>query len=94
MERIKTLFHVIYANGTHLEVAALFDTIDDYDDAVDKIEDYIDNPQSFNYNSIRLTPYNPDINGDVIATDILLRLDDIIYVDASCETIKYEEPKA
>lgn len=94
MERIKTLFHVIYDNGTHLEVAALFDTIDDYDEAVDKIEDYIDNSQSFNYKSIRLTPYNPDINGDVIATDILLRLDDIIYVDASCETIKYEEPKA
>jgi hypothetical protein len=94
MERIKTLFHVIYVNGTHLEVAALFDTIDDYDEAVDKIEDYIDSPQSFNYKSIRLTPYNSDINGDVIATDILLRLDDIIYVDASCETIKYEEPKA
>lgn len=94
MERIKTLFHVIYTNGTHLEVAALFDTIDDYDEAVDKIEDYIDNPQSFNYKSIRLTPYNPNINGDVIATDILLRLDDIIYVDASCTTIKYEEPKA
>ena len=94
MERIKTVFHVIYVNGTHLEVAALFDTIDDYDEAVDKIEDYIDNPQSFNYTSIRLTPYNSDINGDVITTDILLRLDDIIYVDASCETIKYEEPKA
>lgn len=94
MERIKTLFHVIYANGTHLEVAALFDTIDDYDEAVDKIEDYIDNPQSLNYKSIRLTPYNPDINGDAIATDILLRLDDIIYVDATCEPIKYEEPIA
>ena len=94
MERIKTLFHVIYANGTHLEVAALFDTIDDYDDAVEDIQGYIDNPEFYNQKFIRLTPYNPDINGDVIATDILLRLDDIIYVDASCETIKYEEPKA
>ena len=94
MERIKTLFHVIYNNGTHLEVAALFDTIDDYDDAVEDIQSYIDNPEFYNQKCIRLTPYNPDINGDVIATDILLRLDDIIYVDASCETIKYEEPKA
>lgn len=94
MERIKTLFHVIYANGTHLEVAALFDTIDDYDDAVEDIQGYIDNPEFYNQKCTRLTPYNPDINGDVIATDILLRLDDIIYVDASCETIKYEEPKA
>lgn len=94
MERIKTLFHVIYVNGTHLEVAALFDTIDDYDDAVEDIQGYIDNPEFYSQKCIRLTPYNPDINGDVIATDILLRLDDIIYVDASCETIKYEEPKA
>lgn len=94
MERIKTLFHVIYANGTHLEVAALFDTIDDYDDAVEDIQGYIDSPEFYNQKCLRLTPYNPDINGDVIATDILLRLDDIIYADASCETIKYEEPKA
>lgn len=94
MERIKTLFHVIYANGTHLEVAALFDTIDDYDEAVEDIQGYIDNPEFYNQKCLRWTPYNPDINGDVIATDILLRLDDIIYVDASCETIKYEEPKA
>lgn len=94
MERIKTLFHVIYVNGTHLEVAALFDTIDDYDEAVEDIQGYIDNLEFYNQKCIRLTPYNPDINGDVIATDILLRLDDIIYVDASCETIKYEEPKA
>ena len=85
---------MIYNNGTHLEVAALFDTIDDYDDAVEDIQSYIDNPEFYNQKCIRLTPYNPDINGDVIATDILLRLDDIIYVDASCETIKYEEPKA
>lgn len=94
MERIKTLFHVIYKNGTHLEVAALFDTIDDYDDAVEDIQGYIDNPEFYNQRCIRLTPYNPDINSDVIATDILLRLDDLIYVDAACETIKYEEPIA
>nr|DAF98286.1 MAG TPA: hypothetical protein [Siphoviridae sp. ctaDn21] len=94
MERIKTLFHVIYANGTHLEVAALFDTIDDYDDTVEAIEGYIDNPQLYDQRCLRLTPYNADINGDVIATDIVLRLDDIIYVEAACETIKYEEPIA
>ena len=94
MERIKTLFHVIYENGTHLEVAALFDTVDDYDDTIETIEGYIDDPQLYNQRSIRLTPYNHDINGDVIATDIILRLDSIIYVEASCETIKYEEPIA
>lgn len=92
MERIKTLFHVIYENGTHLEVAALFDTVDDYDDTIETIEGYIDDPQLYNQRCIRLTPYNPDINGDVIATDILLKLDNIVYVDASCERIKYEEP--
>lgn len=94
MERIKTLFHVIYNNGTHLEVAALFDTIDDYDDAVEDIQGHIDNPEFYNQKCLRLTPYNSDINGDVIATDILLRLDDIVYVNATCETIKYEEPIA
>lgn len=94
MERIKTLFHVIYANGTHLEVAALFDDIDEYDGVIKDIEGYIDAPQTFKYKSIRLIPYNPDINAQAIATDIILRLDDIIYVDATCETIKYEEPIA
>lgn len=94
MERIKTIFHVIYANGTQLEVAALFDDIEDYDDQVEVIEGYIDNPQLYNQRCIRLTPYNPNINADCIATDILLRLDDIIYVNATCETIKYEEPIA
>ena len=94
MERIKTLFQVIYINGAHLEVAALFDTIDDYDDAVEDIQGYIDNPEFYNQKCLRLTPYNSDINGDVIATDILLRLDDIVYVNATCETIKYEEPIA
>ena len=94
MERIKTLFHVIYANGTHLEVAALFDTVDDYDDVIEDIQGYIDAPDLYNQRCIRMAPYNPDINGDAIATDILLRLDAIIYVDATCETIKYEEPIA
>lgn len=94
MERIKTLFHVIYANGTHLEVAALFDTVNDYDDVIEGIQGYIDAPDLYNQRCIRMAPYNPDINGDAIATDILLRLDDIIYVDATCETIKYEEPIA
>nr|DAO77021.1 MAG TPA: hypothetical protein [Caudoviricetes sp.] len=94
MERIKTLFQVIYSNGAYLEVAALFDTIDDYDDAVEDIQGYIDNPEFYNQKCLRLTPYNSDINGDVIATDILLRLDDIVYVNATCETIKYEEPIA
>lgn len=94
MERIKTLFHVIYANGTHLEVAALFDTVDDYDDVIEDIQGYIDTPGVYNQRCIRMAPYNPDINGDAIATDIILRLDDIIYVDAVCETIRYEEPIA
>lgn len=94
MERIKTLFHVIYANGTHLEVAALFDTVDDYDDVIEDIQGCIDAPDLYSQRCIRMAPYNPDINGDAIATDILLRLDDIIYVDATCETIKYEEPIA
>ena len=94
MERIKTLFHVIYENGTHLEVAALFNTINDYDDVIEDIQGYIDSPDLYNQRSIRMTPYNHDINGDVIATDIILRLDDIIYVEATCETIKYEEPIA
>jgi hypothetical protein len=94
MERIKTLFQVIYSNGAHLEVAALFDTIDDYDDAVEDIQGYIDDPEFYNQKCLRLTPYNSDINGDVIATDILLRLDNIVYVNATCETIKYEEPIA
>lgn len=94
MERIKTIFHVIYANGAQLEVAALFDDIEDYDAQVEVIEGYIDNPQLYDQRCIRLTPYNPNINADCIATDILLRLDDIIYVNATCETIKYEEPIA
>ena len=85
---------MIYANGTHLEVAALFDTVDDYDDVIEDIQGYIDTPNLYNQRCIRMAPYNPDINGDAIATDILLRLDDIIYVDAVCETIKYEEPIA
>lgn len=94
MERIKTVFHVIYGNGTHLEVAALFETIDDYDDTIESVEGYLDNPQLYDQRCLRLTPYNPDINSEVIATDIIVRLDDIIYVDATCERIKYEEPLA
>lgn len=94
MERIKTVFHVIYANGTHLEVAALFETIDDYDDTIESVEGYLDNPQLYDQRCLRLTPYNPDINSEVIATDIIVRLDDIIYVDATCERIRYEEPLA
>lgn len=94
MERIKTLFNVIYNNGTHLEVAALFDTIEDYDDVIEVIEGYIDNPQIYDAKCLKLKPYNPDINSVAIATDIIIRLDDIIYVDATCEIIKYEEPIA
>ena len=93
MEKIKANFSITYTSGTHIELVALFDTVKAYADMVSKMEDYIDNPSSFAYSSVRLAPYNEDINAEILATDILLSLDDLLYVQASCEVIRYEEPR-
>lgn len=93
MEKIKTIFSISYSSGNHIEVVALFDTIMAYDDVIQKIESFMDNPESFGYTSIRLTPYNENINGDELGTDILISMVDILCVKTSCQVIKYEEPK-
>ena len=91
MEKIKASFSITYTTGTHIEFSAIFDSVRSYSDTVSKMEDYIDNPSSFAYSSVRLAPYNEDINAEILATDILLSLDDLLYVQASCEVIRYEE---
>ena len=93
MEKIKANFSIAYTTGTHIEFSALFDTIKSYAEVVRKMEDYMDNPSSFAYRSISLTPYNEDINAELLATDILLNLDDLLYVQTSCEILRYEEPR-
>ena len=93
MEKIKTIFSISYSSGNHIEVVALFDTIMEYDDTIQKIEDFMDSPESFGFSSIRLTPYNENINGDELGTDILISMVDILCVKTSCQVIKYEEPK-
>lgn len=93
MEKIKTIFSISYSSGNHIEVVALFDTIEMYDETIQKIEDFMDSPQSFGFTSIRLTPFNEDINGDELGTDILISMEDILCVKTSCQVIKYEEPK-
>ena len=93
MEKIKTTFSIAYSSGNHIEVVALFDNIDIYDDTVQKIEDYMDNPESFGFTSIRLTPFNEDINAEELGTDILISMVDLLCVKTSCQVIKYEEPK-
>ena len=93
MEKIQTIFSISYSSGNHIEVVALFDTIMEYDDTVQKIEDFMDSPESFGFSSIRLTPYNENINGDELGTDILISMLDILCVKTSCQVIKYEEPK-
>ena len=93
MEKIKANFSITYTSGTHIEFSALFDTIEMYDDTIQKIEDFMDSPESFGFSSIRLTPYNENINGDELGTDILISMVDILCVKTSCQVIKYEEPK-
>ena len=93
MEKIKTIFSISYSSGNHIEVVALFDNINIYDETVQKIEDFMDSPESFGFSSIRLTPYNENINGDELGTDILISMLDILCVKTSCQVIKYEEPK-
>ena len=93
MEKIKTTFSISYSSGNHIEVVALFDTIMEYDDTIQKIEGFMDSPESFGFSSIRLTPYNENINGDELGTDILISMVDILCVKTSCKVIKYEEPK-
>ena len=93
MEKIKTIFSISYSSGNHIEVVALFDTIMAYDDTIQKIEDFMASPESFGFSSIRLTPYNQNINGDELGTDILISMVDILCVKTSCQVIKYEEPK-
>ena len=93
MEKIKANFSITYTSGTHIEFAALFDTVRSYEEVVRKMEDYMDKPSSFAYSSIRLAPYNEDINAELLATDILLNLDDLLYVQMSCEILRYEEPR-
>ena len=93
MEKIKANFSITYTSGTHIEFAALFDSIKSYAEVIGKMEDYMDSPSSFDYRSISLTPYNEDINAELLATDILLNLDDLLYVQTSCEILRYEEPR-
>ena len=93
MEKIKANFSITYTTGIHVELVALFDNVRACAEVVEKMEDYMDNPSSFAYSSIRLAPYNEDINAEILATDILLSLDDLLYVQASCEVIRYEEPR-
>lgn len=93
MEKIKANFSITYTSGTHIEFVALFDTIKSYAEVIGKMEDYMDSPSSFDYRSISLTPYNEDINAELLATDILLNLDDLLYVQTSCEILRYEEPR-
>ena len=93
MEKIKTIFSISYSSGNHIEVVALFDTVEIYDETVQKIEDFMDNPKSFGFTSIRLTPFNEDINGDELGTDILISMVDILCIKTSCQVIKYEEPR-
>lgn len=90
MEKIKANFSITYTTGTHIEFTALFDTVRSYAEVVRKMEDYMDNPSSFAYSSIRLAPYNEDINAELLTTDILLSLDDLLYIQTSCEVIRYE----
>lgn len=93
MEKIKANFSITYTSGIHIEFSAIFDSVRSYSDIVTKIEDYMDNPQSFGFTSLRLTPFNEDINGDELGTDILISIVDILCVKTSCQVIKYEEPK-
>lgn len=92
MEKIKTLFSIIYDDASRVEAVSLFDDVKEYESTVSRIEEYIDNPQSFDFNSIRLTPYNEDINSSYLATDIILNLNNIRCIYTTCEVIKYEEP--
>lgn len=93
MEKIKANFSITYTTGSHIEFVALFDTVKAYADVVRKMEDYMDNPSSFSYKSIRLAPFNEDINAKLLSMDILLSLEDLLYVQTSCEVIRYEEPR-
>ena len=93
MEKIKANFSITYTSGNHIEVVALFDNIIEYDNTIQTIENFMDSPQSFRFTSIRLTPFNEDINGDELGTDILISMVDILCVKTSCQVIKYEEPK-
>lgn len=93
MEKIKANFSITYTSGTHIEFSALFDTVEIYDETVQKIEDFMDSPKSFGFTSIRLTPFNEDINGDELGTDILISMVDILCIKTSCQVIKYEEPR-
>ena len=91
MEKIKANFSITYTTGTHIEFIALFDRVRSYAEVVRKMEDYMDNPSSFAYRSIRLAPYNEDINAELLTTDILLSLDDLLYIQTNCEILRYEE---
>lgn len=93
MEKIKANFSITYTSGIHIEFSAIFDSVRSYSDIVTKIEDYMDNPSSFGYSSLSFSPYNENINADLLNTDILLNLDDLLYVQTSCEILRYEEPR-
>ena len=93
MEKIKANFSITYTSGTHIEFSALFDNIKGYDDTVQTIENFMDNSESFGFTSIRLIPYNENINADLLSTDILLSLNDLLFIQTSCEVIRYEEPR-
>ena len=93
MEKIKANFSITYTSGTHIEFSAIFDSVRSYSDMVTKIEDYMDNPLSFGYSSISFSPYNENINSELLNTDILLSLNDLLFIQTSCEVIRYEEPR-
>lgn len=92
MSRIKTLFSITYSNKVQIEVSALFDNVEDYVETVEQIEAYINRPDLFDFSVIRLTPFNDDINGEFIATDILIKLEGILVLKAVCTEIEYKEP--
>lgn len=89
MEKIKANFSITYTSGTHIEFSAIFDSVRSYSDMVSKIEYYMDNPSSF---SISFSPYNENINADLLNTDILISLNDLLFIQTSCEIVRYEEP--
>lgn len=94
MEKICATFNFEYAEGTSpISVQALFDSVEDYEDVFLDVHNYILCPSEADIRCISLTPYNPDINGKVIAVDCLVSLEGVRAVRTDCQVIKYEEPK-
>lgn len=93
MERVCATFDFEYENSTKpIHVDALFETVQDYEDTFRFINEYVDEPDAFDCKCVTLTPYNEDINGDIVAVDCLVKLGGVRAVKTTCRVIKYEEP--